>query len=177
MRQKFPLDRVLSVAQILEKRWKIWYKKDKFMVVGSAGRGEPEVADLDILLSPRFPHDIYIAEFRKDLKGMGTWLRGGDRQMKTEVPGGLKLDIFLQHPPAQWGVLVAVRLNPAPFVIWAKQNIDAMGLKREGGTIYDANGYEIPIPTEQDYFNLLGLDWVEPDKRVELCEKLGISLS
>lgn len=175
----------LSVAEDLEKEVKkriLPYTVD-YMVVGSVGRGEPFVGDLDILVYPKklgIPGsdkpNYQISQIQREVQSMGQWHKGGTRQMtiRNILNSGISLDLFLCHPPAQWGVLVAVRLNPAELVIWMKAQIDIRGYKREYGAIHDQAGREIKVPTEEDYFKLAGLEWCPAGARRELAWQLGL---
>lgn len=145
--------------------------------VGSIGREESQVGDIDILIAPE--DQASIRKIKANLLKIGEWSRGADRMMVVDnvFGSGIKLDLFLCHPPAQWGVLEAVRLNPKEFVIWAKAKLDGMGYRREGGTIYDKHEQEIYVHDEKAYFRLLDVEWVQPNRRYELCKKLGIEIS
>lgn len=175
----------LSVVEELEREVKkriLPYTVD-YMVVGSVGRKEAFVGDLDILVYPKktgIPEvtsrpNYQIGQIQRAVESMGQWHKGGSRQMTVRniFNSGINLDLFLCHPPAQWGVLVAVRLNPAELVIWMKTQIDVRGYEREHGTIHQA-GREVKVPTEEDYFKLAGLEWCPAEARRELAWQLGL---
>lgn len=147
----------------------------KWQVVGSLGRREASIGDIDILVQPKILPTIEsnISEIRQILKGSGKWKRGGSRLMTVtdlfEI-SDLTLDLFLCHPPAQWGVLVGVRLNPPEFVIWAKKKLGSMGYMRGCGTIHDKTGREVKVRTEEDWFKLLGIEVPPANQRNSLLE-------
>lgn len=150
------------------------------MIVGSLGREEHKVGDIDILVTPASKHTYHIEAIRHKLKRMGEWSRGADRQMsvKNIFNTGISLDLFLQHPPSQWGCLVFYRLNPAPLVIWGKKVIENSGLIHEGGTVYTSQSKKpetvIDLPTEQSMFDLFGLEYCPPTARWDIVHKLGL---
>jgi DNA polymerase/3'-5' exonuclease PolX len=142
----------------------------KFKLVGSLGRKEDQVGDIDILVEP-----TDIPAIRAELSKMGTWKRGGDRLMviNNVFDSVFQFDLWLSHPPSQWGVAVAIRLNPAPLVIYGKKVIDSKGLTRGGGTIFNGD-QELSIPEEEDWFKLVDLPYVEVTERWKLVEELGL---
>lgn len=152
-----------------------------YMVVGSVGRKEPLVGDLDILIYPKKENHSGIGTYpipkiQRELQAIGTWHKGGTRAMSVRniLGTNISLDLFLCHPPAQWGILVGSRLNPAEFVVWAKAKFDDLYI-RENGTLFDyKTGVEIKVPDEKTYFKLLGVEWCPPTQRRELCERMGL---
>lgn len=146
----------------------------RFCYVGSLGRWEDVLGDIDILVEPN-----NIPAIDAEMKRMGEWVRGGERQMtiKNTLNSETYLDLFLCHPPAQWGVITAVRLNPAPLVIHGKKVLEEKGYRHVDGTIlYDTLGGtdEIDVPFESDWFDLIGVEFVRPEDRWELTRKLRL---
>lgn len=146
----------------------------RLLLVGSLGRREGYAEDIDILVEPVSTNSI--EGIRAVLKDIGEWKKGADRQMtvKNVFHSGVQLDLFLCHPPAQWGVLTAVRLNPIPLVIYGKQVIDDKGYIRGGGTIHDEHGDELHLPTEREWFDLIDIPFSFPEKRWELVRDLRL---
>lgn len=144
----------------------------RFEIVGSLGRHEPKIRDLDILVEPM---EGSIPEITYLMRESGDWKKGADRYMCVEniLGSPLQLDLYLCHPPAQWGVLTAVRLNPAPLVIYGKKIIDQKGYRREGGTIFSAMA-EVRVPEEEDWFKLIDVEFVPPEERWELTRRLRL---
>ena len=146
---------------------------EKFSLVGSLGRMESHVADIDILVIPKEGH---ISTIQAALSSMGDWKKGGKRAMTVEhiLGSPFQLDLFLCHPPAQWGILTAVRLNPIPLVIYGKQVLDDMGLVRGGGDLHDAMGGRMRVEHEFDWFDLVGIPYVAAEDRWELTRRLRL---
>jgi len=145
----------------------------EFNLVGSLGRKEKRICDVDILVKPNDQSSI--EEIRRLLKENGEWVKGAMRNMVVDkiFDSELRLDLFLCHAPAQWGVLTAVRLNPIPLVIHGKELIDALGYERKGGAIY-ANDAPLELPRERDWFNLINIPYVKPEARWELTRDLRL---
>jgi DNA polymerase/3'-5' exonuclease PolX len=92
---------------------------------------------------------------------------------KRLLTGGFPLDLFAIHPPAEFGVVFAIRTGPAEF---SKRLVthradggylpDEM-LIREGALwISGAEQDElIPTPGESEFFDAIRLPWVEPSER------------
>jgi DNA polymerase/3'-5' exonuclease PolX len=91
----------------------------------------------------------------------------GERMQQFAVaPTGIKLDLFIVRPPAQWGSLLAIRTGPAHYSHWLvtpRRQGGAMPsyLKQRDGGLYEGDTL-IPTPTEASYFGELGIDPV-PD--------------
>ena len=141
----------------------------KFLLVGSLGRKEEVVGDIDILVIPKS-----ITAIRNKLRRIGRWKKGGERQMSVEgiFNSPFDLDLFLCHPPAQWGVLQAVRLNPIPLVLYGKQILDEAGYTRGGGAL-SLDDVPIQVPTEEDWFKLVGIPYVPPKERWDLVAEIA----
>ena len=154
-------------------------------IVGSLGRKEKAICDIDLLIQPVSVKVIpgIIEELRRYgeiTRGAGGMTKGSlARQVKVKnvMDSGMNLDLFLCHPPAQWGVLTAVRLNTIPFVIWAKKRLDSFGYRRQGGTIFVKDvdrEVECTLPREEDWFGLLGIPFRPPEERWTLTRELRL---
>ena len=171
-KKRYAGDHGLSVAEsILDS---IEHTIKRSVLVGSLGREANYTCDIDILVEPWCESDI--KKIRIQLEHMGKWKRGGERMMSVDnvFNSGLTLDLFLCHPPAQWGVLTAVRLNPAPLVIHGKKIIDEMGLTRRNASVFSKSGEVISLSTEAAWFELIGIPFVSPSKRWELTRDLRL---
>jgi hypothetical protein len=87
--------------------------------------------------------------------------------------GYIKVDLFIVTPPAQWGPIVAIRTGPGDFgqavMTWINrstpyQQVDGHLEVRDTGAVVDT-------PTEESYFEVLGIPWIAPEKRS--IESLG----
>ncbi|MGI0079679.1 MAG: hypothetical protein ACRECH_08645 [Nitrososphaerales archaeon] len=81
---------------------------------------------------------------------------------------GEKLDLFVVIPPAQWGVIFAIRTGDKDFSHWLVTRALEIGMKVDGGSLYQiGSNFEIAIPTpeETDFFKALKVKWIEPEKR------------
>lgn len=135
-------------------------------IAGSIRRKKPNVKDIEIVAIPK-PYDVGLFE-----SGIATvvnrWKKvKGELPCKytqRDLPEGIKLDLFFATPE-NWGAIFAIRTGSADFshkvlaTRWKKLGYTSSGgvLSRDGETIY--------IREERELFELLGLDWVEPENR------------
>lgn len=87
----------------------------------------------------------------------------GERFRQFAVaPLGIKVDLFVVRPPAQWGSILAIRTGPAHYSHWLvtpKRQGGAMPsyLRQRDGGLYDGDEL-ILTPTETDFFRALGIE-------------------
>lgn len=93
--------------------------------------------------------------------------KNGPRMKQFAVqPLGIKVDLFIVLPPAQWGTILAIRTGPAHYSHWLVSRHEIGGglpnhLRVKDGavmTLYGSNVIE--TPTEESFFALLGIDKV-----------------
>lgn len=93
--------------------------------------------------------------------------KNGPRMKQFAVqPLGIKVDLFIVLPPAQWGTLLAIRTGPAHYSHWLVSRHEIGGglpnhLRVKDGavmTLYGSNVIE--TPSEESFFALLGIDKV-----------------
>ncbi len=142
-------------------------------VVGSVRRRRTYVRDIELLLEPRMIEiDLFgtlapdVAPIRSALEQLGTWVKGGERMIQITDVGhaGMSVDVYLCHPPAQWGSLLAIRTGPTDLGHEAMTRVREKKLRHEYGHL--VRGSEvIPTPTEEDFFAAVGLECVPPAER------------
>lgn len=153
-------------------------------VAGSVRRCKPEVKDIELVGMPQFmdqpsifPGIIPVAPATEsfDWTQVGRIIKAGQRYKQIELPAGIKLDLFIVLPPAQWGVIMAIRTGPAEFSKWlvtARRYGGALPsyLQVRDGVLRHGNRV-IETPEEDDFFRAIGLnDWelMEPAQRKPL---------
>jgi DNA polymerase/3'-5' exonuclease PolX len=162
---------------------------ERIEVAGSLRRKTADVGDVEIVCIPKlvYPQEVLLGiEVNTgpritplyDAIRRVEWLeprridfgeRMGDRYMAlrdryTEIP----IDVFCVLPPAQWGVIMAIRTGPAEFskqlMIIAKRR----GYRCEDGELKDVRrkfGAPVQTPEERDFFKTIGVAWKEPEAR------------
>lgn len=176
---RIPFDEAFDIAREAGERLKPTVARIK--AVGSLRRRRESVGDLEFLAEPIMDKDLFDANptpildpVRKVMHELGDWEKGGDRMMKvSNLLGhvGLDLDLFLVHPPAEWGSLMAIRTGPADLGVQCMIRFRKKGLLHVAGHVTKA-GKVIPTPTEEDFFELAGVDCVPPDQRDTLTIRL-----
>lgn len=81
----------------------------------------------------------------------------------------IQLDLFIVTPPAQWGPIFTIRTGPEEFAgrsgLMAYINGQTKYQQIDGRLIVRATGEEVQTPTEHNYFEVLGLPYIEPAER------------
>jgi len=177
-------------------------------IAGSIRREKPEVKDIELVCVPdlmvtprRAPLEFgkpappsYKTELDRLIAEMGEDVRleaNGARMKKLDLRyAGIKVDVFVVLPPAQWGPLLTIRTGPADFSHWCVTRRKHGGAlpnwffvkhgcvwdereisKREVGENPDKaaalmrEGNHIEQPEEIHFLNLLELGWIEPRER------------
>ncbi len=158
---------------------------EKIEIAGSIRREKAEPRDIEIVAIPKMvPQEIgmftgvdfpdepapTVSALNSVLGDIGQPIKGGDRYKQFRLPQDVYLDLFLVLPPAQWGVLFTIRTGPGDFSKWLvtpKRHGGALPghLRVHEGALW--SGREpVPTPEETDFFNAIGLAWIEPRERV-----------
>jgi DNA polymerase/3'-5' exonuclease PolX len=164
-------------------------------IAGSIRRGCQVVKDIELVVVPEWAEgerpasalfDLGEATPRVNLlhvwaRSAGVhncrWIKTGTSEVVDWVPKAegkywralvgeeIKLDLFLTTPE-QWGLIFLIRTGSAEFsqavMAYAKYYTR---FHVERGTLCYRNGLQLTTPTEQDVFDSLGLDFVEPRER------------
>lgn len=153
-------------------------------LAGSLRRKRSEVGDIEIVAHPRmitppaaaqeglFSPEPVAEPLVPDLDGVravvrdwGTLLKCGDRFIQAVLDDKTVVDVFLVHPPAQWGSILAIRTGPAELGELAVTRMRDAGLRHVSGHVEDSTGRVIPTPDEETFFRLAGLPCLPPEER------------
>lgn len=148
-------------------------------IVGSVRRLKPDVHDIELLarpkMEPRF--DLWgekvgehsLLNDRSVFEELGEILKAGPRYVQVALKDGINLDLFIQLPPADWGVLSVIRTGPADFSKWVVTNRSKGGALHNGWRCEDgvirAENVTFNFPEELDFLKWLNLGWLEPWER------------
>lgn len=176
-------------------------------IAGSVRRGKAEVKDIEIVCVP----DLSVAprraplEFGKPIppsyKTELDRLIAGMEDVSLELKGprmkklflryaGIKCDLFINLPPAEWGVQLVIRTGPADFSHWLVTQRKFGGALPNGyfvkhQVVWDASqvrksempedpdkalkllaeGNHVPMAEEAEFLGFCGLGWIEPRER------------
>jgi DNA polymerase/3'-5' exonuclease PolX len=157
---------------------------ERIVVAGSVRRGKPDVKDIEILAKPfsgitdlggnLVPADV-------DVSSLGRVLKNGPKYKQIALSEGINLDLFLVTPPAQWGVLLAIRTGPADF---SKRLVSIRRFggylpswaKVKDGAVWHSKGDLLLMPEEKDFFEFCGLPLILPVYRESCVGKSWLSM-
>ena len=174
---KMKYEEALEIAERVEKELEPYCKRIE--IAGSIRRKRPECGDIEIVL------------VKDDVEGLKSvvdkWIKvKGEvtgRYTQRLIEGGkVKLDIFMANED-NWGNIFLIRTGNWVFSRWM-MGIKAreMGYKHAGGYLWEPvesdvlwrkenaakttpNGVKCICREEKDVFELLDVDWIEPEDR------------
>lgn len=159
----------------------------RISIAGSIRRQKPEPKDIEIVCVPeRDPNpNIFSSEYPllTYLQNPTGFLRecqrlkGQDRYQQWQLPE-IKLDLFIVLPPAQWGVILAIRTGPAEFSKRLVTKRIHGGLLPSNARVKDGcvwiAGQPLDMPNEGDFLRFCRLPYTHPQDReqyVKLSEE------
>lgn len=157
---------------------------ERVAIAGSVRRGKPEVKDIEIvaILWNTGATNLFGESVASDLdvSVLGRPVKAGPKYKQVLLPEGINLDLFIVTPPAQWGVIFAMRTGPAEF---SKALVTSRRFggylpgwaKVDKGAVW-SHGEIIPTPEEQDFFNICEIPAIRPEYRAGVVGSSWISL-
>jgi DNA polymerase/3'-5' exonuclease PolX len=162
---------------------------ERVAIAGSIRRRKPEVHDIEIVCSSKVyerpVRDMYdqdtghTAWFDHLEELVSLWLdntpearaiKNGDRYKQIALPEGINLDLFIVRPPAQWGVILAIRTGPADYSHWLVTPYYSHGALPPHMRVHDGALWKgetlIPTPEEADFFRHIERPMPETWERV-----------
>lgn len=169
---------------------------ERIEIAGGLRRRKPDVHDLELLAIPKLltmpvsnlfgtdqvdynPLDDYLADL-VDMGRLEPGTKNGPRYKQFKVlPSQIALDVFIVLPPAQWGVIKAIRTGPAHYSHWLVTRQERGGalpnhLRVKDGAIrplYD--DLVVETPTEESFFEVLGIPMPDPADRMPAWSSNG----
>jgi len=144
-------------------------------IAGSLRRGRSHVGDIEIVAKVvverggLFGDELtpLLEPVRHVLSCHGELGKNGTRYIEVlDVGGvGVKADVFLVHPPAEWGTILAIRTGPSELSQWAVTRMRRLSRRCVDGHVETKDGERIPTPTEAAFFRAAGLDCLPPEDR------------
>lgn len=181
---KYPAQAARDVADFMEAVLRL--SCFRIEVAGSLRRGADEVGDVELLCIPKTRNttdmfgdvismvsllDEMCLELIEEgfidyrLNSLGHRTFGPANKLVTHVNSGIPVDIFATSKE-NWGMAMVVRTGPADWNIKMMKRFQQLGMKGHAyGGVTGPDGRQINCPTEQDVFDLLQMDYVEPGER------------
>lgn len=163
---------------------------ERIHIAGSIRRLCPQVGDIELVCVPRIEvtRDLLGAEIGsvnlldrhcEEQISFSTWAHRLDKNGRTAfgerakriTAYGVPVDLFSVLPPAQFGLIYAVRTGPADFSRRLITRRSQGGMLpndlevKDGAVRRWSTGEVIHTPEERDLFALLGIDWTDPADR------------
>lgn len=160
---------------------------ERWEIAGSVRRRKPEVADVEHVVIPRFgdvqtgtglfalPERTNLLWFHLDslMRGMaglekhwyGNGNRWGDKYRGVDFRG-FNHEVFTADV-ANFGSVLLIRTGPADFSERMVTRLRNGGMYRQmdGYVKHVASGEVVPVADEAAYFALLGMRYIEPERR------------
>ncbi|WP_322792611.1 hypothetical protein [Bellilinea sp.] len=171
MKNKIPLEQAEYIAQKYLSMLAPYCERVE--IAGSIRRRKAEVGDIEIVAQPKrvealfgVSAPIHIA----DPLG-ATLIKGGARYRQYALPEGINLDLFIVLPPAQWGVIFAIRTGGAEFshkLVTPRKHggyLPSHYTVRNGAVYHTGTDELIPTPEEEDFLSICGVAHIPPHER------------
>lgn len=179
---KIELDQARGIAQDIISH--VRPSMDRIEVAGSIRRQKPIVGDIELVALPKDRERMVellsdVGQFIKPgVPGAIPWDPNPDaKYLRMRLPSGANLDVFITSE-LNWGGLYLMRTGgavgpdgnaftgfvPGMFARWKKMS---GGGRMTGGQPTTLDGQLLPLREEQDFFNLLEMDFVPPEERVD----------
>lgn len=150
-------------------------------VAGSLRRERPRVSDIEIVCVPKVERDLFgeydasqphavaraldaFEPIAPRLRSDGARIAWRERFFAGITIDEVAADVFCVLPPAQWGVIFAIRTGPALYSQYLVTRAREFGYRVKDGRLL--NGADVvPTPDEQSFFGALRLEYAEPPAR------------
>lgn len=135
-------------------------QREKIEVVGSIRRLKPEIKDVDIVLIPSNPGML-----SQEIDRLGPPIMDGEKLRRINY-NGTQVDLYYATPRT-WATLLFIRTGSTGNNIRLCSRARRLGmkLKANGDGIIGKDGQLIPIESEKQIYEILGLKYQEPWER------------
>lgn len=163
----------------------------RIYIAGSVRRKKPDVDDIELVAEPIFApvfnlfgdlvgernllHELLDALQAESQLSLDDQVRRDGLRYKRfaymdyDALRAISIDLFIVNPPAQWGVIFALRTGPADYSHWLVTQrskggaMPAEAYCKDGAIWYD--DMPLPMVEERDFFTFLDIEYVDPEKR------------
>lgn len=161
-------------------------------VAGSIRRRKPVVHDIEVVAVPLYriaPVDMFgnpvtspITMIDESMNSLASrwgavFRKNGPKFKQLGLSEGINLDLFIVTPPADWGVIFAIRTGPGDFsnqLVTRRSSrthegrpglLPSWAKVENGRVIHRESGKHIPMPEEQDFLDFCEVGHLAPENR------------
>lgn len=144
-------------------------------IAGSIRRQRQEVKDIELVCIPKMTFEPDGMFDKKEIRDSGFVTvvnsfprvkgNGEGKYAQIILPEEIHLDLFMTTPE-QWGIIFMIRTGSAFFVKRMVTEIKKSGFKCDEGFLKTEEGKIIPCYEEKEFFEITGMEYVEPFMRV-----------
>lgn len=166
------LEKAKKIAEQLKEKLSLHCEKCE--IAGSIRRGKENVKDIEIVCIPKMARPgkrsngwcMEVYQLGKIMKGTKTKSLNNAKYIQINLPQGIKLDLFVAEP-GNWGMQFMIRTGCAEFSKSMLVQFNKMNFKCENAYPIDqSNGDKLEFETEEEVFEFLGIEYIEPRDRV-----------
>lgn len=155
------LEQIQKYAEQLKRELELFCSRIE--IAGSIRRRKPDCKDIELVVI-QHPFKLYQRLKKAEQNGYIIFKKNGPKY-KQFTWCGLTVDLFIATPQ-NWGLIFLIRTGSKEF---NEHWITAW--KARGGTVKDGvmkarNGFPVDTKEEQGIFDALGIEFIEPEKRI-----------
>jgi DNA polymerase/3'-5' exonuclease PolX len=135
------------------------------LVAGAIRRAHSEVGDIELVALP--------GDLDSFLEGLGALGYHGGRRSRRKLLDGFPIEIHVAHAPEELGALTLATTGDRLMNIALRKKATARGWMLNPYGLWDARTLRPVLVSayEGDYFDKLGMDYIEPESRSLLNEE------
>lgn len=157
------LDRALAVGEPIVAALRAHPAAERVELAGSARRMADTVKDLDVIATASDPAALIAA--LAEIEEIDTVTSSGEAGARARTHAGLGVDLRVVAPE-QFGSLLQHFTGSKEHNMALREAAVRRGLHvSEYGILDDADGQTHPCATEEEVYERLGYDWIEPELR------------
>jgi DNA polymerase (family 10) len=139
---------------------------DKVVVCGSARRMQETIGDVDIVVTSKKPDEVM--KFFVGMPEVSNVIEHGDTKGSVRLKNGLEIDLRVIDPES-FGAAVQYFTGDKNHNIELRKIAIDKGYKLNEYGLYNGNKI-IAGKTEEEIYEKLGMDFIEPEMRMAFCE-------
>lgn len=160
-KNRFSIEKILPIASELVSRLKKYKEVEKISLAGSVRRKAKTIGDVDILVQSKNPEKI-MDFFCSQPEVIKIWGKGKTKS-SVRLKYGFDCDLRIVPEESYGAALQYFTGSKEHNIILRKKAID-LGYKLNEYGIFKGKKM-IPTKSEEEVYKILGLKWIEPEKR------------